>query len=105
MLIRFKSDKSGSFIMQESVAAPLLRMMGMSGGTEGAVSEDALRDALQRLQAALAAEQQPQQEREEDDEGEDEEEPVIGLAVRATPLLEMLRKAQAADGYVMWQPD
>lgn len=100
MLIRFKSDKSGSFIMQESVAVPLLRMMGMSGNPEGAVSEDELKTALRRLEAALASERQPSPEEEEG-----EEEPAIGLAVRATPLLEMLRRAQAADGYVMWQPD
>lgn len=102
MLIRFKSDKSGSFIMQESVAVPLLRMMGMSGNPEGAVSEDELKTALRRLEAALASERQPSPEQEEE---EGEEEPAIGLAVRATPLLEMLRRAQAADGYVMWQPD
>ncbi|MCB1647994.1 MAG: DUF1840 domain-containing protein [Pseudomonadales bacterium] len=104
MLIRFKSDKSGSFIMQESVAIPLLSMMGMSGRHEGAVSEDELRDALQRLEAALGRHTQAPTSTDEGDD-EEEREPAIALSVRATPLLEMLRRALAADGYVMWQAD
>lgn len=104
MLIRFKSDTSGSFIMQESIATPLLSMMGMSGKHEGAVSEDELRASLLRLELALSQHAPAPADEDEDEDGE-EREPAIALSVRATPLLEMLRRAQAADGYVMWQPD
>ena len=47
MIIKFKSDKAGEFIMMGHVALPLLRMMGGSGNTEGAVSGELLDEALQ----------------------------------------------------------
>ena len=41
-------------------------------------------------------------------DAQDEEadnEPPVAMSQRAIPLLEMLRRAAADDGYVMWQPD
>ncbi|MES3007941.1 MAG: DUF1840 domain-containing protein [Pseudomonadota bacterium] len=107
MIIKFKSDKAGEFIMMGHVALPLLRMMGGSGNTEGAVSGELLDEALQKLETALqraaappASDSDSTEEREEEDR-----QPKVGVSTRALPLLEMLRKAKAADGYVMWQPD
>ena len=53
MLIRFESDIAGRFIMMSDVALPLVRMMGMSGNTEGAVSGEDLLTALHTLEEAL----------------------------------------------------
>lgn len=105
MLIKFKSEQSGDFVMMSDVAMPLLKMMGASGKSEGAVSSAALRNALARLEGAL--QQMPPQERDqEDDDGEDDDADAnLSLATRASPLLAMLRKAAAEDGYVMWQED
>ncbi len=105
MLIRFSSDVAGHFIMLGDNALPLLRLMGMSGREEGAVSGEDLRQALQTLQAGLqrAAEMaaRPAQESEDDDE----DVVPVSLQRRALPLLEMLQRAARDDGYVMWQPD
>ncbi len=105
MLIRFSSDVAGHFIMLGDNALPLLRLMGMSGREEGAVSGEDLRQALQTLQAGLqrAAEMaaRPAQESEDDDE----DAVPVSLQRRALPLLEMLQRAAREDGYVMWQPD
>ncbi len=105
MLIRFTSDVAGHFIMLGDNALPLLRLMGMSGREEGAVSGEDLRQALQTLQAGLqrAAElaARPAQESEDDDE----DVVPVSLQRRALPLLEMLQRAAREDGYVMWQPD
>ncbi len=105
MLIRFSSDVAGHFIMLGDNALPLLRLMGMSGREEGAVSGEDLRQALQTLQAGLqrAAElaARPAQESEDDDE----DVVPVSLQRRALPLLEMLQRAARDDGYVMWQPD
>lgn len=100
MLIKFKSKESGDFVMMSDVALPLLKMMGASGNTEGAVSADELRASLDRLERALA--QQPETNGDEDD---DETEVKLSLATRASPLLEMLRRESVEDGYVMWQED
>ena len=105
MLIRFTSDVAGHFIMLGDNALPLLRLMGMSGREQGAVSGEDLRQALQTLQAGLqrAAElaARPAQESEDDDE----DVVPVSLQRRALPLLEMLQRAAREDGYVMWQPD
>ncbi len=88
--------------MMGDVALPLLRMMGMSGNEQGAVSGADLLSALATLEEALRRVPVP---RAGADEEEDEQEPPIALQRRALPLLEMLRRAAADDGYVMWQPD
>jgi len=100
MLIKFKSEQSGDFVMMSDVAMPLLKMMGTSGISEGAVSADELRASLARLESAL--QRVPKQDQDDDEEEEDGN---VALATRASPLLEMLRKAAAEDGYVMWQED
>lgn len=102
MLIRFQSDTAGQFIMMGDVALPLLRMMGMSGNEQGAVSGADLLTALHTLEAAL---QQAAAAQAAPDDGDGEDEPPIALQRRALPLLEMLRRTAAEDGYVMWQPD
>jgi hypothetical protein len=102
MLIRFESDIAGQFIMMGDVALPLLRMMGMSGNEQGAVSGADLLTALATLEEALRRVPVPRAGADEEDE---DQEPPITLQRRALPLLEMLRRAAADEGYVMWQPD
>ena len=106
MLIRFSSDVAGHFIMLGDNALPLLRLMGMSGREEGAVSGDDLQQALQTLQAGLqrAAELAARPATDSDEEDDQDIVPV-SLQRRALPLLEMLQRAARDDGYVMWRPD
>lgn len=102
MLIKFKSKHSGDFVMMSDVALPLLKLMGASGNTEGAVSEAALHEALQQLEKGLQQQARLEADIDEDDE---EHESKIALSTRAAPLLAMLRKAAAENSYVMWQED
>ena len=105
MLIKFKSKESGDFVMMSDVALPLLKMMGTSAMSKGAVSADELRASLSRLESALTQvpEKVPEADADQDDE---EKEAKLSLATRASPLLEMLRREAAEDdGYVMWQED
>jgi hypothetical protein len=105
MIIKFKSDHAGEFIMMGHVALPLLRMMGGSGNTEGAVSGELLDEALQKLEAALQQAAAPPGDDTENEKDDEEKQPRVGVSTRALPLLEMLRRAKAEDGYVMWQTD
>ncbi len=102
MLIKFESEHSGDFVMLSDVAVPLLKMMGMSGNTEGAVSEDNLAAALATLESSLQKAQRPAVD---DDDEDDESDAPIGLSTRASPLLDMLRKAKQQGGHVMWRPE
>ncbi len=105
MLIRFTSDVAGHFIMLGDNALPLLRLMGMSGREEGAVSGEDLRQALLTLQAGLQRAAELASRPAQDNEDEDEDVVPVSLQRRALPLLEMLQRAARDDGYVMWQPD
>ncbi len=105
MLIRFTSDVAGHFIMLGDNALPLLRLMGMSGREEGAVSGEDLRQALLTLQAGLQRAAELASRPAQDNEDEDEDVVPVSLQRRALPLLEMLQRAVRDDGYVMWQPD
>jgi hypothetical protein len=105
VLIRFTSDVAGHFIMLGDNALPLLRLMGMSGREEGAVSGDDLRQALQTLQAALQRAAELAAGPVSDNEDDEQEAVPVSLQRRALPLLEMLQRAAREDGYVMWQPD
>lgn len=105
MLIRFSSDVAGHFIMLGDNALPLLRLMGMSGREEGAVSGEDLRQALQTLQTGLQRAAELAARPAQDNEDDDEDVVPVSLQRRALPLLEMLQRAAREDGYVMWQPD
>ena len=106
MLIKFKSKESGDFVMMSDVALPLLKMMGTSGMSKGAVSADELRASLNRLESSLAQVPEEAPEADVDQQDEEEKEVKLSLSTRASPLLEMLRREAAEDdGYVMWQVD
>jgi hypothetical protein len=103
MLIRFQGENTGSFVMFEEIAQQLLRMMGTSGKTEGALREEDVPQALSRLEAAVAPYKAASQNA--DDEQDDGAGESVGLATRAAPLLDLLRLAKEKGGYVMWQPE
>ncbi len=105
MLIKFESEHAGSFVMFSDVALPLIRMMGARGEPEGAVSEDELAAALQRLETGLQQHAGVAPEDGEEDPFDDDQDAQPGLSIRAAPLLDMLRRAKAHDGYVMWRPE
>jgi len=114
MLIKFSSEQSADFVMLHIAAEQLLSMMGHGGSTEGSVSGEALNSALSSLTSTIESEpeapaydnvdeQDSADDLEEGDVGE-EPEPVT-VSARAAPLVNMLRKAKEADGYVMWRPE
>jgi hypothetical protein len=110
MLIKFESTAaSAPFVMLENDVKPLLRGMLQDNMQEGAVSGEHLADALAHLEQALAAAARRAAEREasdnESDEVDDDAELPVNLDARAAPLLDMLHKAKAEDGSVMWKPE
>ena len=100
--------------MLDNVAGQVLTMMGHGGSKEGAVDGEALSSALDKLTSAVAREQNkadsgnPEEQSGGDDwdEADDGDEPrPVSISARATPLIEMLRRAKDADGYVMWRTE
>lgn len=102
MLVKFRSDVGG-FTMFGDVAMQLLKMMGHSGSVPSAILAEDIPDAIQRLEAALAAAGDAPAEDESAD-AEQREQPV-SLGQRAYPLLELLRHAAQQNCAVMWDKE
>lgn len=99
MLIEIQGEKTGSFMMFGDIAVQLLKMMGQSGQTEGAIREQDVPAALSSLRSAL--EHLPVENGASDNEDESQK---VSLHTRAKPLLDLLEESEKKGGYVMWKP-
>lgn len=105
MLVTFKCRYYHNIVMFGDSGVALLKAMGQSGRVPGAIGEDAVDDALVRLQAAMRGERgdaETASGEEEADDAQDNKEPVT-LRQRAIPLLEMLEVAAKEHCGVMWE--
>ncbi len=103
VLLEFQGENTGSIIMFDDVAIKLLKMMGQSGSTEGAIREPDVPDALSDLKQALANMPASNDDR-ENTPADDDNEPVVSLHTRASPLIDMLEQCVSKGGYLMWKP-
>lgn len=97
MLVTFTTKTYADITMFGDIAQTLLRMMGHSTTVPGAILAADVPAALTRLKVAIdtvtASPPAPD---------DDEEEPVVSIAHRALPLIELLDAAVKADANVMW---
>ena len=98
MIVTFTTKTYSDITMFGDVALTLLKMMGHSTKVPGAILAADVPEALDRLKAGIEAEETPVPAA--DDE---EEEPVVSLAHRALPLIELLKAARQANANVMWK--
>ena len=97
MIYKFKSSATGDVIMLGPQGEQLLRLLGREPAAQGIIEVAAMPAALSALQAAIAAAEAPGAAA-EDEDGK----PAVGLRQRLWPMVEMLRRAQAADAAVVW---
>lgn len=100
MLVTFKTDV-GDITMFGDVALAMLKMMGHSATVPGAILAADVPMALSRLKAAIDAENAPPPD--EDENNVDVDEPVVSIADRGIPLVNLLSAAAEADCNVMWE--
>lgn len=100
MLVTFTTKAYADITMFGDIGKRMLKMMGHSTKVPGAILAADVPAALVRLRAAIEAEKAvpPVQDRDED-----EDEPVISLATRAVPLIDLLAAAAKAKATVMWK--
>lgn len=101
MLVTFSCPAYADITLFGDVAIRLLKIMGHSGTVPSALLADDIPAALARLEAAIEAEKQSSQTTKvpaEDDDGE----PVVSLAHRALPLIDLLKAAAKDKCNVMW---
>lgn len=98
MLVTFTTDAYADITMFGDIALALLRMMGHSATVPGAILAADVPAALSRLKAAIEAEKAapPIEDR-------DADEPVVSMAHRALPLINLLAAAAKAESNVMWK--
>ena len=114
MLVVFRSKATDSLYMFDKDAVQLLKLMGATGHIPGGLNGEDVPGALERLEKAIeqikadthsetpALPADNEDWSSEDDKDLDRQ-PPVGVAVRAVPLISMLRRAAAADAEVTWQ--
>ena len=80
------------------VALSMLKMMGHSATVPGAILAADVPAALSKLTAAIDAEKDTVAV-----EDQDEDEPVVSMANRALPVIDLLAAAAKADCNVLWK--
>ena len=100
MLVTFKTDNHADITMFGEVALTMLKMMGHSPTTPGAILAADVPDALSRLKAALQSQKPAPAVAAQDKEGA---EPAVSIAHRALPLVDLLTAASKAKSDVMWK--
>jgi hypothetical protein len=96
MLVRFKSTDTESITMFGDVALQLLRMLGHSGTIPSAIAAKDIPNAVRNLREQLQVAGVPMTD-------DADQEPPVALSTRAQPLIQLLKRAAAADVPVMWE--
>lgn len=99
MMYKFKSKAAGDIIMLAPHGDQLMRIIGRAPAPKGIIEPAQMAAAIAALERAIADEAAPQEEQ----DGEKPEGPrAVSLRQRAWPLVEMLKRAQAANEAVVW---
>jgi hypothetical protein len=103
MIYRFRSETDGDLIMMGPTGDSVLRVIGREPAPQGIIEARALPAAIAAIEQAVAAEDAARQAAGRDAPGDgvgpgDK----ISLRQRAWPLLEMMRRSQAAGADIVW---
>ncbi len=100
MIYKFKSKATGDLIMLGPHGDQLMRLLGREPAPQGIIEPAAMAAAIATLEAAVATETAP--DRPAGEEAEAAAEKHVSLRQRVWPMVEMLRRAHAADVPVVW---
>lgn len=104
MIYKFTSKASGDVVMMGPQGDELMRLLGRDPAPKGIIETAALPAVLRALEAAVAAEAAAAGGDAASDSGSDDalRDPSVGLRQRLWPVMEMLRRCQAAGQPVVW---
>ena len=109
MLITFSCKSHNNVTMFGDIALLLITMMEFTTDIPGAISAVDVESALTNLDKNIAVVKQQEALRQDVelsnhvDNDNDNDEPEIGIAVRAIPLIDLLKTAISVESYVMWE--
>jgi hypothetical protein len=98
VIVTFTTKNYADITMFGDVALVLLKMMGHGPKVPGAILAADVPAALNRLKEAIDTEKDSPPV-----DDNEEEEPVVSLAHRALPLIELLEAARKSGANVMWK--
>jgi len=101
----FKSKADADLIMMGPAGDQILRIVGREPSSRGIIEAAAIPAAIQAVEDAVAAETAAARRSgagDDDDEAGDLREPRVGLAQRAWPLLEMMKRSLAEQADIVW---
>lgn len=101
MLMTFQCIACADITMFGSVGLQMVKMMGEHESASGAINEDNVPAALEKLKAAVAH----AKENDHTPSSYDGDEQSVSIATRAVPLIDMLNAAIEEHCPVMWQSE
>lgn len=102
MIYKFKSAASGDLIMLGPQGDQLLRLLGREPAVKGIIEPTAMPAAIVTLQTAAAAAAAAEEVQGSTDDAEAPVRPAVSLRQRLWPMIDMLRRSQAANEPVVW---
>jgi hypothetical protein len=105
MIYKFKSKAAGDVIMMGPAGDLVLRTIGKEPAPKGIVEPAAMPAAIAAIERAIAADEAARAEAEREAAAEDRQLPPregVSLRQRAWPLVEMMKRAHAADKEIVW---
>ncbi len=108
MIYKFKSKAAGDVIMMPPTAERVLAAIGKPPGAQGIIEPGVMLSAIAALEQAIAADEASRAGTKDADTPAAGEEPPSGagdamsLRRRAWPMVEMLKRSQAANEPIVW---
>lgn len=105
MIYKFKSKAAGDVIMMGPSGDHVLRVIGKQPAPKGIIEPSAMPAAMRAIEQAIVDEENARKQAEADAVAEGRtitSREVITLRQRAWPLLEMMKRAHAADEDIVW---
>ena len=101
MIYKFKSKAAGDVIMLAATGDHVLRILGREPAPQGILEVAAMPAAMAAIEAAVQQDEQARQRAEAEGKRAHGGE-AITLRQRAWPLLEMIKRSQAAGADIVW---
>lgn len=102
MLYKFRSKASGDVIMLQATGDTLLRLVGREPSAQGIFEPEQMPALIAALESAIRQAEAPGADAGTAPEAESDPARAVGLRQRLWPMIEMLRRAQAASEPVVW---
>ncbi|HEX6362685.1 MAG TPA: DUF1840 domain-containing protein [Albitalea sp.] len=105
MIYKFKSKAAGDVIMMGPSGDHVLRIIGKQPAAKGIIEPDTMPAAIAAIERAILEEEAQRKQAEAEAEAEGRTLPPrdsVTLRQRAWPLVDMMKRAHAADEEIVW---